>query len=775
MDASVRDGQCYGFGPFILDPARRRLTCDSAPVALSPTLFDTLLYLVEHPGRVVSKDELMDAVWPRKIVEDSNISQTIFTLRKALAAAGAREPIIATQPGRGYRLTQAVRTFAPGEGAPPPGASGGPSPGPAPRDRLRSGSSSVWLLGAVVAAVVAGVGAGVWTWRSNSPPPASARLVVLADFQNLSSDPLFDRTFTEATRIDLFQSPYVSVLPEKSVRDTLTLMTRSPDERLTPATAQEVCARNNGAATVSGDVAQIGTRYLLTLTATDCADGSVLAADKSEVGARDALLPALDGLVGRLRRRLGESATSVGRFSVPLLKARTGSLEALKAYSEAQYDFSRGNPVQAASLFQHASELDPTFAMAYVGLSAIYNNEHDFKRSNANAAKAYGLRDTVGARDKFHIVARYVENVSNDIPAAIRNYRAWATAYPQDDIPWSDLANSLNWIGQYAAAVEPGKRGVALAPRNETAYVVLARAYMHEGQVDAAAAICARAVAGGLAGEGIHGLLIEIAAARRDDAGVERELTWAQDKPAERTILMFAARYAYREGHARRAEALYDRAEALSTDQGLADFIRPFRARELVDLGLKAQASSLLGQISQDEALDSDTIFTAAEIGDAAQAEALLRRGLQQAPLDTLNNDVFAPEARAALALRRGRPAAAIAALTPTSPYEMRAFDTPFLRGRAYLAAKDGIRAGIEFRKILDHPDIEPTSPLYPLARLGLARALKLQGDVASSRRTYEAFFTDWRGADPDLPPLRAAKTEYAQLQGPALGASIAH
>jgi DNA-binding winged helix-turn-helix (wHTH) protein len=765
MDASVRDGKYYAFESFVLDPTRRLLTREGAVVALSPTLFDTLLYLVEHPGRVVSKDELMDAIWPRKIVEDANISQTIFTLRRALAAAGSAEPFIVTQPGQGYRFAQAVRVVTPTTGA-------ATTPEPAGPEPSRPAGMARWLgsrprrMAAIMAlVVVAGIGAAVWFWLGRTPLAApTQKVVVLAEFQNLSSEPLFDKTFTEATRIDLFQSPFVTVLPEQKVQDTLTLMTRSKDERLTAAVAQEVCARNNGAATINGNIAQVGGKYLLTLTASDCADGDVIAAEKAEVGGRDALLPALDGLVGRLRRKLGESAASVRSFSVPLLRARTASLEALKAYSEAQYDFSHGNPGQATALFQRATELDPDFAMAYVGLSAIANNLHDFSLSNSNAEKAYALRYTVGERERYHIIARHNENVTNDINEAIRNYKAWAASYPQDNIPWSDLSNSENWIGHYAEAIEPGRRGLALAPQNEASYVVLARAYMHAARIDAAAAVCAQAVARGLAGEDIHGLLTEIAAARGDDAGVERELAAARGKPAERAVLIFAARYAYREGRIRRGDDLYERASALSKDQGLVDYTLPYRARELVDLGLKDRAVSLLGQIPASQDDDSDTAFAMAEIGDEARADALLRRSLRRSPQDTLNNAIFAPEMRAVAALRHGRPDAAITALAPALPYEMRAFDTPFLRGRAYLAAHDGARAAVEFHKVLDHPDIEPTSPLYPLAQLGLARAEALQHDAPASRKGYERFFAEWKNADPDLPLLRNAKAEYARL-----------
>jgi len=773
MDTQVRNGAAYRFGGFTLDPMRRALVHDGASIVLSATLFDTLLYLVEHPGRVVSKDELLDAVWPRKVVEEANVAQTIYALRKALNVGGAGERVIVTAPGRGYRFALPVENVW--EGMVPHrtiSAAQEKAPGLAPRETpawrallTRPLVGVPILVGVLALAALAIWGLAIWAGpRGPVPSSPGRKTVVLADFQNLSGAPVFDRTLTEATRIDLYQSPYVTVLPDRMVQNTLSLMTRSADTPLTAPLAREVCARNNAAAAVDGVIAQVGADYLLSLTAFDCAEGAVLDAEKAEVTSRDALLPALDRLVDRLRRRLGESADSVRRFRVPLLPARTGSLEALKTYSEGQYAFAHGANAQAKALFQQAVQIDPAFASAYVGLSALFNNEHDFDRSKAFAAKAYALRDTVGARDRYHIIARYQENVSNDILEAIRNYQDWAASYPQDDIPWSDLSNSENWIGRYAEAVEPGRRGLALAPAKEAAYVVLARAWLHEGRVDAAAEVARRAVGKGLAGEDIHGLLTEIAAAHGDDAAIAEDIASARGSPAERTVLIFAARNAWREGRVRQGEALYERASTLAREQGVVDFTLPFRARELADLGLVGQALRLLGEVPASDQDDSDFIFATAEFGDAARAQSLLERTLRRSPLDTLNNAIFASETRAVLALRRSRPDAAITALAPALPFEMRAFDTPYLRGRAYLAAGDGPRAAVEFRKILDHPDIEPTSPLRPLAQLGLARALRLQHDRAQSRLAYEALLADWKNADPDLPAFVQAKAEYASL-----------
>jgi len=772
MDTSVRPKGLYGFGPFVLDPVRRLLTREGTPVALTPTVFDTLLHLVENHGRVVTKDELLDAIWPGRVVEESNVTQTVFTLRKALGGAEDSARFIVTAPGRGYRFAEQVRFEAGAPSAVTPWDRGverpqlredGPGAGRAAKKRPRLALAAVAICGLVLIGVGAFV--ALRPWRS-APVSGVPALVVMADLRNLTGEPIFDRTLATAMEIDLDQSPLITVLPQRRVEDTLALMTRPSDAALTPVLAGEVCARNGARAVLQPGIAAFGKTYLLTVTATDCAGSRTLAAEKAQVTGREAVIAALDKLTAAIRERLGESAGSIQRFDIPLARERTVSLAALKAYSEGAWRVDHGRRIEAIPLFQHAIELDPNFAMAYAALSAIYVNSNDFDRAAEYGSKAYALRMTVGERARFHLAARYTESVLNDTEAAIRTYRAWTAVYPEDDIPWANLANAENWIGHFSEAVAPAQRALALNASKEAPHVVLARSLLYTGRVGAAARICAQAVAKGLAGDDTHGLLVEIAAASGDQPAMTREVAWAlaRGKSGERKVLLYAARDAYRRGRVREGESLFARVSALSRDQGLTDYTLPFRARELTDLGLKDRALVLLDQVPASDQDDSDFIFSQAEIGDAARARSLLQRELQRSPRDTLEVDVFAPETRAALAMRRGQAAEAVAALRPVIPYEMRTFDTLYLRGRAYLAAGDAAAAAVEFRKILDHPTIEATSPLLPLARLGLARALRLEGDLLASRREYQAVLDGWKNADTDLPALQAAKAEYARL-----------
>jgi DNA-binding winged helix-turn-helix (wHTH) protein/tetratricopeptide (TPR) repeat protein len=771
MDTLVREGKVYEFGSFVLDPIRRTLTRAGAHVTLSPTVFDALLYLVEHPGRVVSKDELLDAVWPRKVVEDANVSQTIYTLRKALGGASAAEPIILTAPGQGYRLAAPVRLRErAGAADPAPDLLSASAVSP-PMKGATSGQSGKakrpWPVPDVVAIgvgalVMALAGAGVWLAKGSRAPTAQP-IVVLAAFQNLTKDPVFDRSLAKALEVDLDQSPFITALSDRQVQDTLALMSRPKDTPLTETVAAEICARNNGQAVVDGAIAAVGADYLVTLNATDCANGRALDAEKTEVAGREAVIPALDRLIDRMRERLGESRDQIARFNVPLANEKTTSLAAIKAFSEGVWLANSGQSDQAQALYQQAIELDPNFAAAYASLAALDFNTGRKRAAQEAMVKAFGLRHTVNEELRLNIEILFNSLVAGDYNAVIRSAQAMTKIYPRQGSAWINLSNAENWLGQYAAAIEAGRHAVEAAPGRESSYVVLARALMHAGRLDEAAEACRQAAAKGLAGGQTAGLTAEIAIARNDAPGLARVLAAAHEKPYEPDVLAIAARDAYRQGQVARGDGLYAQAAALYAARGDPDASVTDRASDLAELGLRDRARALAARAPND-ADPMTHLLTLAELGDGVRADALLERDLRSRPSDTLLNAVLKPELDATAAIRSGHPRDAVADLRAASPYEARDNEAPYRRGEALLAAHDGPAAAAEFRKILDHPGVEPADVLRPLAQLGLARAYALAGDAPKSRRAYQQFFADWRGADPDLPALKAAQAEYAAL-----------
>jgi len=507
----------------------------------------------------------------------------------------------------------------------------------------------------------------------------------------------------------------------------------------------------------------LGTHYLLTVTASDCVTGRILDEEKEQADSKEGIAPALDRLASRTRQKLGESQASIARFGVPLLPERTGSFEALRSYSDGVWLADHGQSADAVPLFRHAIALDANFAAAYESLAVALVNARQYEAAAQAATKAYELRDYVSERRKLLIVDIYTHDVSKDLDAELDNLRLWTRLYPSDPSPWTSLANLESFIGRHQAAVEAAKRALPLRGDVESSYAILIRADMRAGLFDEAQAVGDRAIAKGLAGQNTHNLLMTLAYARHDMAGVQKQLDWARGRSAEPMMLFWAAKIALAEGRLRQATALSDRAVDLGRSQELTYQDQAAQALTLAEFGLKDLASALLGEASPDADLE-DYLHATAAIGDAGRAEAELTRDLAKRPSDTLLHRVYAPLTRAALLLRRGEAAEAARALTPASAYELRDFDVPYERGKALLAANDPAGAAAAFRLILANPGLGPDAE-YPLAHLGVARALLRQGDPNGSRLEYEAFLGAWSGADPDLPVLREAKAEYAALR----------
>ena len=754
MDASSTPIDVYVFDRFRLDGRRRVLLLDDVEVALTPTAMDVLAYLVSHAGGVVSKDELLDAVWHGRFVEEANIKQTMFTLRRALGPAG--DGMIVTAPGRGYRFTPVVRIVAP-EVGPPVQDSGTPpaATGKAGRRRL-----PVMIILAIVGVFIAGGAGVVWWTRSTTRDPGA--VLVLADVANGTGEPVFDHALDDVLHVDLAQSPFFSVLSDRQTREVLTQMTRPADTPITPAVAEEICTRANGSAVLQGAIAPMGRRYLLTMIVTDCSGARVLSADKAEDLTREGVVPALDRLIARSRRRLGESVASVAAYDVPLVPARTISLDALKAFSEGKWLADHGRLTDALPYLQHAIELDPQFALAYWVRGGARANLLDPASAIEDFRKAYELRNLINARNRYRVVAFYNEFATKNYDATLRNYRDLTKVYPRDAFSWANLANSEEFIGLHAAAIEDGLRALALKPGIEPPFVVVARGQMGVGDFAAARKTAQAALDAGLGGDATRNTLLRIAFALGDERGMEEQEAWARTNPSARLVPLSEAEIAISRGQLKSGAMMLNAISQRVAPSPSAQLYRTDLALALIDHGFGDRARPLLNDIKDVD--DRAYLMALAELGDVRHTEALIADHLRRFPEDTLYRAVFAPEARADLAMRRGAPREAIAGLQSALPYQARNFEVPYRLGVAELAAGDARAAVAEFQTILAHRGWYPESWHYPLAQLGLARALKAEGDRAGSRAAYLKLLNDWKVADPDLPPLLAARAELKAL-----------
>ncbi len=762
----VKINTLYRFEGFEMDPVNRVFKAAGKPISLHSRTFDLLLYMARNSGRLLAKEELMSAVWRDTAVEEGNLTQGVFLLRKALAGSQPESgKLIVTVPGRGYRFEAQV------EEVEARGSSGAeelpaavptvaqPQEAKAPARRRTRGYA---LIAGVAAALLAGAG---WVWHNRSVP-GDHHEILLADFENATGDSGFDKALNIALAIDLKQSPWLEVAPDAKARTTLTLMHRRADEKLTSALAREVCQRMNDQAVVSGLIARFGQKFLVTLTASDCVSGQDLVETKSEAGRRDDVPQAVDSVAAQMRRRLGEPLKSLQRFNQPLLAKATGSLDALKAYSAAHDLGAQGRFQESVPLFQRAIELDPRFAIAYGDLSTVYSNLGEPGLSAAASRRAYELRDEADERDRLYVAAAYHTHVTGDLHAAIRDDETWSGTYPRDVAPLTSLADLRIQIGQPERGIGVAKRALSIDPKNAAAWINLARSQLYAGHVDESIATCREAIARKLDGAEIHGLLIFAGFAKQDKAMMEAQSAWAKWTPAEPFITLEQMLASVAGGQPRNGADLLDSVVEGYRHRGLEERAVRMRGgfpRLMAELGMTEAARKLLDELPP-IAGSVDIPVAMAELGEDAKAEAILREDLGKYPEDTLWQYWRGPQIAAAIALSRNKPLEAVEALRRSIPYDLRDNEVPAMRGRAYLAAKQFDLAETEFRKVIDHPTAGIVSAQVALAHLGVARARALARNVMGSREEYEKFFALWKDAEPDVPVLRQAKSEYAKL-----------
>jgi DNA-binding winged helix-turn-helix (wHTH) protein/tetratricopeptide (TPR) repeat protein len=777
----MRADEIFQFGEFRVDPQDRTLRRNDAQVGLNRRAFDVLLYLVRNPGRVITKDELLKHVWPDAFVDENNLTQSISVLRRALDERPGAHSYIATLPGRGYQFIVPVEVIA----QPPALTLNSPAVEqtlggsvlvqhrtvktsivteeveqlelPAPRRSL------VMPLVAFVVVAVAGA-VGYAAWRKYHPRPTSAK-VVIANFQNTTGDATFDSTLDRALAIDLGQSPYMDVMGEREVVATLQFMGEKPDTALNPDLARQVCERSNRRAFLTGSIASVGHEYLLTLDATDCNTGEKLAGAKAEADSKEKVLAALDTVADKVRSKLGESTSSVESYRVPIVTATTASLDALKAYSLGSSMEAQGrDEFDVMPLYQRAVDLDPNFAMAWSSLATQYYNLSEYKTASQFYRKAFELSDHVSAKEALVIRAHYYAEGQQDLQQGIKVYQLWSETYPNDYVPWMGLADEYTRLGEYNDAVTAGQHALALEPNRPIVYSVLVRAYKRAGRNTEAKLLADEALKRDKGSSSLHGLLYVIAWQEHDAAALQREVEISEGMgwyPKYLQALGAASAGKYKQSvglfHDAVEEAgqdhLEENANGMATDQAFIELW----------FGLTAAARATLKQTARSDESQADVVMLQAELGDTAPAEAFLAAHGSASQPATLITYLKVPQLRARLALLRGKPLDAIAALEAARPYEDATYDVWTERGEAYLQAKQPELAATQYKNVLDNPGVG-FGPQYQLAHLGMARAYAMEGKTTDSRAEYQEFLTEWKDADTDLPILKTAKEELAKL-----------
>jgi eukaryotic-like serine/threonine-protein kinase len=623
----------------------------------------------------------------------------------------------------------------------------------------------VWLWTAGVAGVLL-VGGCVVVLGHLHRAPANDR-VVIAELENRTEDPGLDAVLRKALEIDLDQSPYIDVMGEPEALSTLRLMGRKPETPFVLAVAREVCQRSNRQVLIAGSVASLGQRYLLTLEATECASGKIVAGTKVEVNSKDQMLAALDSASASLRKSLGESAESLERFQVPIAQATTSSLDALQQYSIGEYLLGRMGREESDTLpfFQRAVELDPQFAMAQTAVATGYYRLGEYTLAAPYYQRAFDLSGQVSEKERLYIRAHYYCDDQRDVRQGLRVYQMWAETYPRDWGPWLDMADGYSQLGEYPEAVGAAEHALKLDSSRGIIYGVLAQAYMHMGRYSDAQSIAMQAFSLGKDPKMLHSTLLEIALAQDDGPAITREVAWSHGKQGEWDFLNLQALEAAQQGRYGAASELFQNAHDAAMNEGLlekANGILIDEASAYFELGLSAVARDVLQLTAGTEFSNPEAAYLRAELGDqAGVARSLVAYSTAQETLPAVDS----PRIRARLALNQRKPLQALEELqTIRDAGASDGYSTTIERADAYLMATRSTQAADEYRRILDSPGVDPVSPLIPLARLGLARAESQAGLFRQSRADYEALFAEWRQADADLPVLLIARREYLAL-----------
>jgi len=596
--------------------------------------------------------------------------------------------------------------------------------------------------------------------------------VLLADFVNTTGDAVFDETLKKALEVDLGQSPFLNVFPEQKVRYTLQLMGRQPDERVSIEVGREICQRNGIKAMLSGSVASLGSRYVVTLTAANAATGDTLAEVQQQATSKEQVLDSLGKAASALRAKLGESLSSVQKFDKPLEEATTPSLEALKAYTMGEAKHWTGDDPASISFYQRAVELDPNFALAYARLGTVYNNLGESERAEEYRKKAFELSNRSSERERLYIVSHYYMD-SGQFEKGIASYELYRQTYPRDVTPTTNLGVEYDIFGQFEKSLEYSREAMRIDPDSIFAYLNAARDYLALNRPDEAKAILKTAVERKLGGSGVHFMLANIALEQGDKAAQEREEALARRSPEwEQRLAVRNANLAALHGQLRQARELYkqaaEMAQRLHWSQRAA-FALAAAANTQANFGLRAQAvedaaAALALSHAPDPTLSAGLAL--ARAGDEKKAESLLSDVSHRRPDDGWVQSVNGPLIRATLQLNHGNGAKAVELLKSAAPYAQANFDVLYTRGMGYLRAGQASEAAKEFQKILALRMGFPLfSPVRWLAQLGLARAYQLQGEKEKARTAYQDLFALWKDADAELPVLQEAKAEYAKLK----------
>jgi serine/threonine protein kinase/tetratricopeptide (TPR) repeat protein len=634
-------------------------------------------------------------------------------------------------------------------------------------------------------AIAAGAATAGYFYTHRPPKLTDKDTIVLADFANSTGDPVFDETLRQGLAVQLEQSPFLSLISDQKIQNTLRLMGRPADSPLTPAIASEICQRTGSAAVLDGSIRPLGTQYVLGLRATACDGGQVLDQEQTQASNKEAVIDALSQAATRFRTRIGESLTTVEKHSTPLAEATTGSLEALKAYSLGWKNLYASGSGAAQPYIKRAIELDPKFAMAYASLGRFYGDEGETELSEQNATKAYELQDRASDPERFFITSVYLQQVTGNMEKAREAFELWEQTYPREIRAPSLLSGAIYpALGQWEKAAEAGQRSMNLDPGFPFSYVVLATAQVALERWDDAEKTLEQGVGHNVLIPELLSMKYQLACLRGDQAEMDKLVAQWHGKPGAEDMLYDAQAFSLiHSGQLQKAREMAGKASDASLKVQQRDRAAMFEVESAVHdafLGNAAEArrsATAALDLSKGKDVRYGAAFALALTGETSRSEGVANELEKRYSDSTSVQYSYVPELRALQALNQGEAARAIEFLKRPATYELGWPDSEigsfgalypsYLRGLAYLAEKRGREAVDEFQRIVSHRGIVYNDPiLVPMARLQLARAYARSGDAIQSKNLYRSFLDSWKNPDAEALAIQAkAKAEMEGLK----------
>ncbi|MGA9142523.1 MAG: tetratricopeptide repeat protein [Candidatus Acidiferrales bacterium] len=646
------------------------------------------------------------------------------------------------------------------------------------------------MTSAFLVILVAGVVSSWLLYSRKTPALTNKDTIVLSDFDNKTGDAVFDDTLRQGLSVQLEQSPFLSLISESKINQTLKLMGRHAGNPLTPEVTREVCQRTGSKAMLTGSIVSLGSQYVIGLKAVNCQSGDLLAEAQEQAAGKERVLKALDAAAVDLRSKLGESLSTVQEYATPLADATTPSLEALKAFSLGQKTRSTKGSTAALPFYKSAVELDPNFAYAYSALAVCYENLNEAGLAAEYARKAHELREKVSERERFSIEAHYYQFVTGELEKTAQTFEQWQQTYPRNFAPYTNLGVISFILGNYEKALNEYREALRIEPNNLNIYVGLGFTYMSLSRLDEAKAVLKQAEDRKLEGEYLLLNRYELAFLKGDATELDRLASASMREPGTEDFLLSTRSDTLAWfGKFKSARELTRKAMDYAENNGARETAAGYQAESAlreVEAGRRDQARAdahAALKLAPNRDVKAMAALALALAGDTAGSDKLAAELSKEFPLDTRVQRYWLPSVRAAVAMDHNDPNRAVELLKETSAIDLGqptavftvALVPVYLRGAAYLALRDGNRAAAEFQKFVDYRGVVINFSWGALARLELARAFALEAQSAQgpaadaarakARAAYQDFLTLWKDAAPDIPILKQAKAEYAKLR----------